>query len=59
MKQVCYKSVMFKFLQQSFPMRHKEIHVLNIPQVFKYVYDFCLGLVSNKIKKRVLVSNVE
>lgn len=37
-------------------MRHKEIHVLNIPQLFKYVYDFCLGLVSNKLKKRVFVS---
>nr|CAD7256365.1 unnamed protein product [Timema shepardi] len=33
-------STIVKWGEQSVPMRHKEIHILNVPTALKYVYDF-------------------
>ncbi|CAH1171343.1 unnamed protein product [Phaedon cochleariae] len=41
--------------EQSFPMRHKDIHVVNIPTALKYVYDFARSLMSQKLKERLVV----
>lgn len=38
--------------EQSFPMRHKEIHILNMPSMYKYVYDFAASRVSQKLQDR-------
>ncbi|XP_030762846.1 alpha-tocopherol transfer protein-like [Sitophilus oryzae] len=40
--------------EQSFPMRHKEIHFINMPQALKYVYDFAKNNMSQKIKERIM-----
>lgn len=45
-----------KWGEQSIPMRHKEIHLVNVPNTVKYVIDFAMGRVSNKIKERFVVS---
>lgn len=46
--------------ERTIPMRHKEIHGVNIPGALKYVVDFGMSLISEKIRKRVkLYSNVE
>lgn len=45
-----------KWGEQSIPMRHKEIHLVNVPNTVKYVIDFAMGRVSNKIKDRFIVS---
>lgn len=37
------------------PMRHKEVHGINAPAGLKYVIDFGMSLVSEKIRKRVKV----
>ncbi|KAF5304627.1 hypothetical protein FQR65_LT07909 [Abscondita terminalis] len=37
---------------QSFPMRHKEINIFNMPSMFKYVYDFAASRVSQKLRDR-------
>lgn len=44
-------------LQQSLPMRHKEVHFLNLPTPLKYVYDFARNRFSQKIRSRFLVSD--
>ncbi|CAB0001981.1 unnamed protein product [Nesidiocoris tenuis] len=49
-------ATVFKWGEQSVPMRHKEIHIINIPAPYKYVYDFCAGRLSQKIKERASVS---
>lgn len=38
-------------------MRHKEVHGINAPTGLKYVIDFGMSLVSEKIRKRVQVKN--
>ena len=38
------------------PMRHKEVHFLNLPTPLKYVYDFCRSRFSQKIRSRFMVS---
>lgn len=44
-----------KWGEQSLPMRHKEIDLVNVPQTVKYVIDFATTRVSNKIKERFAV----
>ncbi|KAG8232673.1 hypothetical protein J437_LFUL009917 [Ladona fulva] len=41
-----------KLGEQAVPMRHKEIHLINMPTGFKVAYDFCKGLLSEKIRNR-------
>ncbi len=36
-------------------MRHKEVHGINVPTGLKYVIDFGMSLISEKIRKRVKV----
>ena len=43
-------------VQRIIPMRHKEVHGINPPAGLKYLIDFGLSLVSEKIRKRVNVS---
>ncbi|KAF2892121.1 hypothetical protein ILUMI_14052, partial [Ignelater luminosus] len=50
-------ATLLKWGEQSFPMRHKEIHVLNMPTVYKYVYNFMLSRISEKIRDRVRVTD--
>lgn len=47
---------LFKWGEQSFPLRHKEIHVYNVQTFLKYVIDAGKSIVSSKIKERVNVS---
>ncbi|CAH1099762.1 unnamed protein product [Psylliodes chrysocephalus] len=46
---------MVRWGEQSIPMRHKEINVLNLPSVIKFVYDFAVSLASEKMKSRVFI----
>ncbi|XP_050294749.1 retinaldehyde-binding protein 1 [Anthonomus grandis grandis] len=48
---------LIKWGEQSFPMRHKEIHILNMPHALKYVYDFAKSNMSQKLKERIMVHN--
>ncbi|XP_046397395.1 alpha-tocopherol transfer protein-like [Ischnura elegans] len=41
-----------KLGEQAVPMRHKEIHFLNVPPAFRMVYDFCKTLFSEKMRNR-------
>lgn len=41
--------------QQSVPMRHKEVHFINVPSALKYVYDFTRSRLSQKIRDRFTV----
>lgn len=41
-----------KWGEQSIPMRHKEIHMVNVPTPVKYVLDFAKTRVSKKINDR-------
>ncbi|XP_034232407.1 clavesin-1 isoform X2 [Thrips palmi] len=41
--------------EQSLPMRHKEVHFLNLPTPLKYVYDFARNRFSQKIRSRFLI----
>lgn len=50
-------ATIFKWGEQSVPMRHKEVHCLNVPSALKYVYDFTRSRLSQKIKDRFIVHN--
>ncbi|KAF6202283.1 hypothetical protein GE061_004681 [Apolygus lucorum] len=41
--------------ERTLPMRHKEVHAVNVPASLKYVLDWGMTLVSDKIKKRVKI----
>ncbi|KYB28392.1 Retinaldehyde-binding protein 1-like Protein [Tribolium castaneum] len=42
--------------EQSLPMRHKEINLLNFPSALKYVYDFVHSTIkSEKLKNRIMI----
>jgi CRAL/TRIO domain len=45
-----------KWGEQSVPMRHKEVHVYNVPTLLKYVVDAGKSIVSSKMKDRCKVS---
>ncbi|XP_066249970.1 retinaldehyde-binding protein 1 [Euwallacea similis] len=47
--------ILLRWGEQSFPMRHKEIHLLNMPPALKYVYDFTKSHMSKKLKARLMV----
>uniref|UniRef100_A0A1A9W4K8 CRAL-TRIO domain-containing protein n=1 Tax=Glossina brevipalpis TaxID=37001 RepID=A0A1A9W4K8_9MUSC len=50
----------FKWGEQSLPMRHKEIHLINLPSGLKWLIEFAKGRVSLKIRNRLTVhSNAE
>ncbi|KAK9880856.1 hypothetical protein WA026_013181 [Henosepilachna vigintioctopunctata] len=38
--------------EQSFPMRHKDINLLNVPSAVKYVYEYALSRMSKKLTER-------
>lgn len=44
---------LFLKLQKTLPVRHKEVHGINVHTSMKFLCDFGLSLVSEKIKKRV------
>lgn len=44
-----------QLFQRTLPMRHKEVHVINVPPSLKFALDFGMSLISDKIKKRVKV----
>ncbi|KAF7274974.1 hypothetical protein GWI33_012365 [Rhynchophorus ferrugineus] len=46
---------LIKWGEQSFPMRHKEIHLINMPQALRYVYDFARSNITQKLKERISV----
>lgn len=41
--------------EQSVPLRHKEIHLANVPATLKWVLDFAKSRVSSKMKERFQV----
>ncbi|KAJ8976905.1 hypothetical protein NQ317_014076 [Molorchus minor] len=41
--------------EQSFPMRHKEMNIINLPSPVKYVYDFAKSNLSQKLKDRFTI----
>ncbi|KAK5637887.1 hypothetical protein RI129_000190 [Pyrocoelia pectoralis] len=45
-------ATLLKWSEQSFPMRHKEIHLIHMPTMYKYVYDFAASRVTQKIRDR-------
>ncbi|CAH2034625.1 unnamed protein product, partial [Iphiclides podalirius] len=42
-----------KWGEQSVPMRHKELHLVNIPSTIKYIIDFAASKVSPKMAQRL------
>lgn len=49
----------FKWGEQSLPMRHKEIHLINVPTTLKWLIDFAKSRVSPKIRNRVSIYTKE
>lgn len=47
---------LFKWGEQSVPLRHKEIHLYQMVTLLKYVVDSAKSITSNKMKDRVQVS---
>jgi Tfp pilus assembly protein FimT len=43
--------------QQSMPLRHKEVHLINVPSAVRYFYDLISSLLSEKMKGRIRVCN--
>lgn len=41
--------------QNSTPMRHKETHFLNMPSYANKIIEFAMGVLSDKLKKRIIV----
>jgi hypothetical protein len=50
-------STMVKWGEQSIPMRHKEIHLINLPAAVRYFYDLISSLASEKMRSRIKVHN--
>lgn len=46
---------LFKWGEQSLPLRHKEIHLVNVPSTLKWMIDFVKNRVSSKIRNRLTV----
>lgn len=46
---------LFKWGEQSLPLRHKEIHLVNVPSTLKWLIDFIKNCVSSKIRNRLTV----
>lgn len=46
---------LFKWSEQSLPLRHKEIHLVNVPSTLKWLIDFVKNRVSTKIRNRLTV----
>ncbi|XP_050432908.1 retinaldehyde-binding protein 1 isoform X2 [Adelges cooleyi] len=50
-------ATLIKWGEQSIPMRHKAIHLLNVPAPVKFAYDFFKTRVSDKINQRMKMYN--
>ncbi|XP_039286268.1 alpha-tocopherol transfer protein-like [Nilaparvata lugens] len=48
-------ATVIKWGEQSIPMRHKEIHLINVPAALRYVYDFARTRFSPKMRSRFTV----
>lgn len=48
---------LFKWGEKSVPMRHKEIHIISLDKIFKYILDAVLSILSKKITDRLTVRN--
>lgn len=48
-------ATLMKWGEQSLPMRHKEIHCLNVPPALRYVYDFARSRFSPKMRDRFMI----
>lgn len=48
---------LIKWGEQSVPLRHKEVHLYNVPSLLKYVVDAGKSMISSKMKNRVHVSD--
>lgn len=46
---------LFKWGEQSLPMRHKAIHMVSIAKIFKYIVDAVRSCLSKKINDRFYV----
>ncbi|XP_026462070.1 clavesin-2 isoform X2 [Ctenocephalides felis] len=46
---------LLRAIQNSTPMRHKETHFVNVPQYANKILEFALGLLSDKLKNRVMM----
>jgi len=49
----------FKWGEQSLPLRHKEIHLINVPSTLKWLIDFVKNRVSSKMKNRLTIHSTE
>lgn len=43
----------FSCCERALPMRHKEIHLINLPWTMNLIFQFAKGLLSGKIQKRL------
>ncbi|KAG8263329.1 hypothetical protein J6590_035167 [Homalodisca vitripennis] len=50
-------SNLIRWGEQSYPMRHKEIHCVHVPAALRYVYDFARSRFSNKMRSRFMIHN--
>lgn len=46
---------MVRWGEQSIPMRHKQVDLLNMPSIVKFVFDFALSIASDKLRSRINV----
>lgn len=44
---------LFKWGEQSLPVRHKEVHAINVPSAMKYVVDFVCRNITSKMSERI------
>jgi len=43
-------------IQSSTPMRHKETHLINVPNSVAKIFEFGISLLSDKLKSRIMVN---
>lgn len=46
-----------KWGEQSLPLRHKELHFINVPSALRYIYEFFQSIFSEKIRSRFMIHN--
>ncbi|XP_045463900.1 alpha-tocopherol transfer protein-like [Harmonia axyridis] len=41
--------------EQSYPMSHKQINMLNVPTALRYIYDYAVSMMSKKLMQRFII----
>jgi len=55
MNELLYVTEAANLFQQSLPLRHKEVHLINVPSAVRYLYDLISNIMSEKMRSRFRV----